>query len=988
MKRKVLALLLGVSMVAAATSGCGSKKAETEAPATEAATEAAAETETEAATEAETEASATEAESETEASTEAETEAATEAESETEASTEAETEVVTEVQTEEATEAETETETEEATEAETEEVTEAETETETEEETETETETETEEVTEVETETETEEVTEAETETETEEATENETETETEEETEAETETETEEVTEVETEMETEEETEAETETETEEVTEVETETETEEVTEAETETETETEEVTEAEEETETEAVMENSVTEAETETETEEVTEAETETETETEEVTEAETETETETEEATEAETETETETEEVTEAETETETETEEVTEAETETETETEEVTEAETETETETEAAVDYTVTISDGSGKTGTLEDLDVTADDIVVIYTNDVHGGISADEDYSGSADSLGYAGLAAVKDEIMSTTDQVTTVDLGDAIQGSVVCTESDGQDAIELMSMIGYDICIPGNHEFDYGMEAFLDYAENSDANFLSCNFIDEESGESVFDGYEIVTYEVNGQEFNVGYVGISTPETIAKSTPTYFQDEDGNYIYGFSADTPEELYTTVQNAVDAAIEDGADCVVALSHLGDQGVESDWSSLSVAANTTGIDVILDAHSHSTIPGETITNMDGEDVLLTSTGTKLENIGVLTLSVDGNGEVTASSGLVDELTDEEMNSEAYTEMDETVKGIEEQYAYLFEKVGSSDFALVINDPEDTENRLVRKTETNMGDFLTDAYREYTGADIAFLNGGSIRADISEGDIVYMDIITVLPWNSELGVIEATGQQILDCLEMGAHLYPEECGGFIQTSGLTYSIDTTIPSSVNVNSDGEFVSVDGDYRVTDVMVGNEPLDLEKTYTLAINDYYSIECGDGMTMFKGCERILPEEGEDPIVDHDVITAYLDTLGGQVPDDYENPYGQGRITLITEEEMQTATSNTTEKETEVTTEAETETETETEAETEEETESEVETEELTEAQTEAETETEMESETDTQMEAV
>ena len=96
--------------------------------------------------------------------------------------------------------------------------------------------------------------------------------------------------------------------------------------------------------------------------------------------------------------------------------------------------------------------------------------------------------------------------------------------------------MVCTESDGQDAIELMSMIGYDICIPGNHEFDYGMEAFLDYAENSDATFLSCNLSDEESGESVFDGYQVVTYNVGGQEFRVGYVAFPHRRRLPNPPP--------------------------------------------------------------------------------------------------------------------------------------------------------------------------------------------------------------------------------------------------------------------------------------------------------------------------------------------------------------------------------------------------------------------------------------------------------------------
>ena len=246
----------------------------------------------------------------------------------------------------------------------------------------------------------------------------------------------------------------------------------------------------------------------------------------------------------------------------------------------------------------------------------------------------------------------------------------------------------------------------------------------------------------------------------------------------------------------------------------------------------------------------------------------------------------------------------------------------------------------VGSVDFDLVIYDPADGgQTRLIRTQETNMGDFLTDVYRNYFETDIAIMNGGSIRANISAGDITYMDLITVYPWNTEVGVIEVTGQQILDCLEMGAHLYPEECGGFIQPSGLTYTIDTTIPSSVNVNSDGEFVSVDGEYRVKNVMVGEEELDLEKTYTLAINRYYSEECGDGMTMFKGSKVIVPAEGEEWEVDHNVVIAYLESIGGKVGEEYADPYGQGRISFIVEEveeaaESQPDVSNKKEKATE------------------------------------------------------
>ena len=547
-----------------------------------------------------------------------------------------------------------------------------------------------------------------------------------------------------------------------------------------------------------------------------------------------------------------------------------------------------------------------------------GTVDDFDITDNDVVILYTNDVHGGISADDEYSGSELSLGYAGLAGVKADVTERAADTLLVGNGDDIQGSVVTTESDGMDAAALMSMVGYDIQIPGNHDFDYGMDNFMAYATSVDGDFICCNFVTLEDDEPIFDPYTLRTFEVNGEEFTVGFVGMSTPESITKSTPTFFQDDEGNYIYGFTGDN-EKLYAVIQKAIDSCYEDGADFVIGMGHMGDTGVQKGWSSIDVIENTTGMNAFLDAHAHSVIPGEVVQNKDGEDVLLTSTGTKLEHIGLMKMDVAEDGTITLSTGLVNEITDEEKETYEYNELYDAVQAIEDSYAYLFVEEGKSDFELVINDPK-TGERIVRNTETNLGDFLADVYLNYFDADVAIINGGSIRANIDAGDIVFMDLVTIYPWNTATGVVEVTGQQILDCLEMGARLYPEECGGWIQPAGMTYMIDSTIDSSVNVNSDGEFVSVDGEYRVKNVMVGDEPLDLDKLYKLAVNEYYSKDYGDGMTMFKGCKVLVPAPGELPIIDHDVVDDYIrNTLHGQIPAEYKDPYGQGRITIITEE---------------------------------------------------------------------
>ena len=170
--------------------------------------------------------------------------------------------------------------------------------------------------------------------------------------------------------------------------------------------------------------------------------------------------------------------------------------------------------------------------------------------------------------------------------------------------------------------------------------------------------------------------------------------------------------------------------------------------------------------------------------------------------------------------------------------------------------------------------------------------------------------INGGGVRANIEAGKITYGDIINVNPFGNYLCTIEATGQQILDALEMGARAWPEENGGFLQVSGLSYEIDTTKPSCVLLNDDGMFLSVDGEYRVGNVKIADEPLDPSKTYTLTGTEYTLINSGDGYSMFSGC-RVFQIAF---IIDNLSLIIYIsDTIRGTVGDEYSNPYGDGRI---------------------------------------------------------------------------
>lgn len=513
----------------------------------------------------------------------------------------------------------------------------------------------------------------------------------------------------------------------------------------------------------------------------------------------------------------------------------------------------------------------------------------------DIIVLYTNDVHCAVAPDEE----GQVMGYAKVAAIKED---AGNEVILVDAGDAIQGEAIGTLSKGEYIIEIMEEADYDIAVPGNHEFDYGMEQFLKLADMAEFDYISCNFTDSRTGKPVFDAYEIE--ETGGKK--IAFVGICTPRTITSSTPSYFQDDAGEYIYDFCQDEDgTALYTCVQEAVDAARAKGADYVIAVAHLGVEAACSPWMSTEVIENTTGIDVVLDGHSHSTIAGETVKNKDGEPVLLSSTGTKLAAVGKLTIAQDGT--------LKTELIEDYDRSEE--DVEEEITEISAEFDQILnEVVAKTDVALVINEPstldQEEKVRIVRNAETNLGDLCADAYRYVAGSDVALVNAGGVRADILAGDITYDDIISVHPFGNELCMVEATGQQILDALEMGAKSLPEEDGGFLQVSGLTCEIDPDIPSSVKLDENGMFQGVDGEYRVSNVMIGGEALDPEKTYTVASHNYLLKNAGDGMNMFQGDKLVL----EDIMLDNQVLITYItEGLGGVVGEEYADPYGQERI---------------------------------------------------------------------------
>lgn len=526
-----------------------------------------------------------------------------------------------------------------------------------------------------------------------------------------------------------------------------------------------------------------------------------------------------------------------------------------------------------------------------------------------IVVLYTGDMHCSVES------GANKLDFAQLALYKQAVSNSADYVTLVDCGDAVQGSNIGTLTKGESIVELMNEVGYDVCTFGNHEFDYGIDQLEKLMGMSDAEYICCNFMDS-------DGCFVSPYTIRSYgELKIAYIGITTPYTLTSSNPEVFKDENGELKYSFCQDTSgEKLYNAVQNAVDTAIGMDADYVIALAHLGNGEGYSPYGSEDVIAATSGIDIVLDGHSHTVVESREVYNKEGKPVMLTSSGSHMQYIGQVTIDTrrtTGKNDDVITIRLIDSSDYDRVAGKT----EETEKEFEE---ILGTEIGYTAKTLSVNSEND--NRLVRNRETGIGNFVADAYRSLTNADIAFVNGGGIRADISEGKITYGDLLNVQPYGNMICVVEATGLEIRDALEMSYRMvegkYEDEngsvgeSGGFFHLSGMKVVIDTSIPSGVKLDENGMFSGVEGERRVKEVYVLNgetgeyEPLSDSKTYTVASINYILLQGGDGFNMFMNNEVITSEAASDL----QAVIEYLELSGGNIDERYFAT--EGRITVL------------------------------------------------------------------------
>ena len=516
------------------------------------------------------------------------------------------------------------------------------------------------------------------------------------------------------------------------------------------------------------------------------------------------------------------------------------------------------------------------------------------------VILHTNDVHVAFQ---------ENIGYDGLALYKKELEAQYDHVLLIDAGDAIQGAPIGAISKGIEIIKMMNRVGYDLAVPGNHEFDYG-EALAECAQELDCGYTCVNYCTSD-GKPIFSPWRIL----EAGDVKIGFVGVVIPDTFTKSVIKDILNEVGEPMYDFLADyTGDRLAERLQQAIDEVRVAGADYVILVSHLGNNdSITPQYRCDAIVGKLTGLNMVIDGHSHE-LYNRTVTDRAGRQLPIAQANTKLDAIGQLTIYRDGRLEeklvdsVPEPTGLpFERVTRRKVERCVDPDMKAYLDGVVAAYTPLMErKLGTLSRDLIVRDGQVD---VSRDAENGLCDLVADAYRAIGGTQTALINAGSVRNNLEAGKVTYNSVLNILPYSNDVVTAKVTGQMLLDALEFGVALLPNISARFPQVSGIAFHVNTEIPTSVVQDSTGQFAGVDGPRRVYDVTVGGVPIDPKAEYTIT-GTTYLLNGGDGYAMFREADIL----SSTMLPDNEVVMKYIEeNLNGVIPEAYENT--QGRICI-------------------------------------------------------------------------
>jgi len=463
-----------------------------------------------------------------------------------------------------------------------------------------------------------------------------------------------------------------------------------------------------------------------------------------------------------------------------------------------------------------------------------------------ITLLQVNDVYQISPVDKGTRG-----GLARVAALRKKILGESPHTLLLLAGDTISPSVASNIFHGQQMIAGWNAAGLDLAVLGNHEFDFGDALLRERIRESQFTWLGANVIDKKTGKP-FDGLKpYVIREFGGVK--IGFLGLVTPDTAKTSKPGL------EIVFLDPAKTAARLVPQMRAK-------GATVIVAITHLN----MADDKALARAAS---IDLIIGGHEHSVLQ-----SLAGRAPIF-KMGSDARNLGRVELNLSANGKLESMDWEVIPVTSDLPE-------DPATAAVVAEYEKKLSKeldlpVGRTRVAL------DAHQQTNRSGETNLGDFIADAYRSATHADAALLNGGSIRSNTTYGLGVLSkrDILSILPFENPIVTVELTGAVLRAALEHGVATVgaENEPGRFPQVSGLRFAYDARRPAGS---------------RVTSVSVNGQPLDDRKTYRLATSSFL-LDGGDGYTMLREARVLVkPEEGP---VEANVVIAALAAAGEIAP---------------------------------------------------------------------------------------
>ena len=500
-----------------------------------------------------------------------------------------------------------------------------------------------------------------------------------------------------------------------------------------------------------------------------------------------------------------------------------------------------------------------------------------------IVILHSNDVHGALE------------GYAKIAGLRDDYVARGAEVIMADAGDFSQGTPYVSVSKGATAVQMMNAAGYDLATVGNHEFDFGYDQLMSNLANAKFKVVCSDVLKD--GESVFDGTVVI--EKGGVK--IGFFGLETPETFTKVNPAL--------IKGISFPQGDELVANAQAQVDALKAQGADLIVCLSHLGVDAESEPNRSYDVYAKTTGIDIMLDGHSH------TVMTEGANQEPIQSTGTKFANVGVVVIDASTKQIVEHKLVAADEIS---TNAAVLAEAKKIMDDVDAQYGSAFARS-----KVELNGDKAPGNRNM---ETNLGDLITDSMLwsvlNAGSADVpddhvvAITNGGGIRAWIHEGDVTMKDVNTVLPFGNTIAVVYVKGSELLEALEASTYSTPGAVGGFPQVAGMNITINTDKAfDEGDLYPESTYHRPNSIQRVTINDINGQPFKEDDVYAVISNNFCAAG-GDTYYAFKAASN----QFDTSIPLDEALMQYIkEELGGLINKNYAEP--QGRIFIGGEEDI-------------------------------------------------------------------